>query len=147
MKRAGFKQVGWRRNPREVGRGDPLGFGTVWISLLHDSSGCCGKKGRSLWSRGQRREDEGEGVCRRQRSTRPQLVFSLTLSSPRCNLAYTPTPGPHAHTPSFLCLCPAVALVCIFSWATSEDRFFRITAKKGEVPLSDLVRCAASSRF
>lgn len=26
-----LKQVGWGENTREVGRGDPLGFGTVWI--------------------------------------------------------------------------------------------------------------------
>lgn len=61
-------------------RGDPLGFGTVWLSLFRDPSVRYGKEGHSLWSRGDRREDRGDVVCRMQRSTRSQLVFGLTLS-------------------------------------------------------------------
>lgn len=48
MSQTGFKAGGVGKNTGEVGRRDPLGFGTAWLSLFRDPSVQCGKEGHSF---------------------------------------------------------------------------------------------------
>lgn len=55
-----FKAGGAGENTGEMGRGDPLGSDTVWISLFREPSVGWGK-GKTRWSQG---EESQEGRTR-----------------------------------------------------------------------------------